>query len=109
MHVPKIKWLKSVEGWVQLNRNEVSCGNLEKVGGGGIIRNAQGKFLESNWDHNKCGCNWGGQKTVEPDPPDQSGRPARIYTDGYGYGYFKYPDNGFWNFGLVDTRPPENI
>ena len=40
----------------------------------------------------------GGQKTVEPDLPDQSGRPARpparIYTDGYGYGYFKYPDNG---------------
>ena len=56
MHVPKMKWLKSVEGWVQLNTNEVSCGNLEKVGGGGIIRNAQGKFLESNWDHNKRGC-----------------------------------------------------
>ena len=35
---------------------------------------------------------------MKPDPPDQSGRPARplarIYTDGYGYGYFKYPDNG---------------
>ena len=61
----------------------------------------------------------GGQKTVKPDPPDQSGRPVRssvhpsvsIYTDGYRYGYryFKYPDNGFWNFGRVDTRPPDNI
>ena len=50
----------------------------------------------------------GGQKTVELDPPDPLARPtrslarparlparspARIYTDGYGYGYFKYPDN----------------
>ena len=63
------------------------------------------------------GAHRGGQKTVEPDPPDQSGRPAHspacqpahIYTDGYGYGYFKYPDNGFSNFGRVDTRPPDNI
>jgi hypothetical protein len=55
----------------------------------------------------------GGQKTVEPDPLNQFGRPARsparIYTDGYGYGYFKYPNNGFWNFGRMDTRPPDNI
>ena len=40
----------------------------------------------------------GGQKTVELDLPDQFGRPvrslARIYTDGYGYGYLKYLDNG---------------
>ena len=40
----------------------------------------------------------GGQKTVKPDSPDQSSQTVHlsvsIYTDGYGYRYFKYSDNG---------------
>ena len=59
----------------------------------------------------------GGQKTAKPDPPDQSGRIDRpsvsIYTDGYGYKYFKYLDNG----RITDFKflvkwipdPPDNI
>jgi hypothetical protein len=48
--------------------------------------------------------------TRQTNPADPLTRPpVSIYTKGYGYGYFKYPENGFWNFGPVDTRPPDNI
>ena len=55
--------------------------------------------------------NRGGQKPADSNPPDKSGRPARppvsIYTDGYGYEYFKYSDNGrTTDFGILVGRIP---
>ena len=58
----------------------------------------------------------GGQKTADPDPPDQSGRfvrpPVNIYMDGYGY--FKYSDNRrITDFGIlvrwIPARPTKYI
>jgi hypothetical protein len=51
------------------------------------------RVLVESW----CSGDKGGQKTMKPDPPDQSYRTVRpsvsIYTDEYEYGYFKFLDN----------------
>lgn len=38
-----VKWIKPPEGWHKLNTDDASFGNPGKAGGGGIIRDSEGK------------------------------------------------------------------
>ena len=44
---PKIQWCAPPSGWVKLNSDAVSKGNLEMAGGGGLLRNENGEFIKA--------------------------------------------------------------
>ena len=46
MVVCNVSWKKPPSGWCKLNTDGASLGNPGKVGGGGIIRDSDGKWMK---------------------------------------------------------------